>query len=271
MEELKEIEKNDSESPSESVISLTDNLNQIDNKKLHRKINYKMIEVSVSSLLVMVLIAFNQGQKLFLFDFKSISSAGDTIQSVISGRVFGFIVYGLLSFLLLFTIYLFVMVKKNKLKYSILKRHYDFYDLLGVVPVFLSIVVVINAFFFSPAVVHGPSMEPTFFENDAVIIYHLSHEFSKQDVIIYDRGDALLIKRLIGMPGDHLRVDHTGVYLNGINLMVEGYETEYHEYNDIIPNGFYFIMGDNDPESNDSRYFGLVKEQDILGKVIVRF
>jgi len=239
--------------------------------KLQKKIRFKLIEVTIASLLVIVLIAFNQGKKLFLFDFLSDASTGDTIQSLISGKAFGYIVYGFLAFLLIFTVYLHSLLRHKTANFSQLKRYFDFYDLLGVVPVFLSVVVTLNAFFYSPAIVHGPSMEPTFYENDAVIIYHLNREFSAQDIVIYDRGDALLIKRLIGMPGDDLRIDHTGVYLNGVNLFVEGYETEYIEYNDVIPEGYYFIMGDNDSESNDSRYFGLVKEQDLLGKVVFRF
>jgi signal peptidase I len=242
-----------------------------DHKKLNKKIILKMIEVILSTITVMILIAFNQGKKLFLFDFLSNSTEGDTIQSVISGVAFGYVIYGFLVFILGFSVYLAVLVYQKKMAYTPLKHRYDFYDLLGVVPVFLSIVVILNAFFFSPAIVHGPSMEPTFYEDDAVIIYHLNRHFESQDVIIFDRGDALLIKRLIGLPGDHLKVDLTGVYLNGENLNVEGYETEYHQYDGVIPEGFYFIMGDNHDESNDSRYFGLVEEKDLLGKVIIKF
>lgn len=238
---------------------------------IFKKLFYKLIEVVLSTLIVMVLIAFNQGKKLFLFDFLTNSTDNDTIQSLFSGVAFGYIIYGFMIFILGFSVYLAIVVIQKKMDYLPLKRRYDFYDLIGVVPVFLAVVVILNAFFFSPAIVHGPSMEPTFYEEDAVIIYHLNRHFENQDVIIFDRGDALLIKRLIGIPGDHLKVDQTGVYLNGVNLNVEGYETEYHYYNGIIPEGFYFIMGDNHDESNDSRYFGLVAEEDLLGKVILRF
>ena len=259
MEEIKELEPQEIQT------------NDIEHEKIHKKIRFKLIEVTVATILVMVLIAFNQGKKLFQFDFLSDASTDDTIQTLISGKIFGYIVYGFLAFILLFTVYLFLINRKEIMSYGLLKRHYDFYDLIGVVPVFLSVVVIINAFFISPAIVHGPSMEPTFYENDAVLIYHLNHDFEAQDIIIYDRGDALLIKRLIGLPGDQLKVDLSGVYLNGVNLEVEGYESEYHLFDGVIPEGYFFIMGDNDSKSNDSRYFGLVKAEDILGKVIIKF
>lgn len=245
--------------------------NNDDRVKLVKKIKLKMIEVVLSTMIVMILIAINQGKKLFLFDFLSNSTDSDTIQSIISGVAFGYVIYGFLVFILGFSVYLAILVSQKKMGYVPLKHRYDFFDLMGVVPVFLSVVVLLNAFFFSPAIVHGPSMEPTFYEEDAVVIYHLSRHFESQDIIIFDRGDALLIKRLIGLPGDHLKVDLTGVYLNGVNLNVEGYETEYHQYDGVIPEGFYFIMGDNHDESNDSRYFGLVEEKDLLGKVVIRF
>lgn len=259
MDEIKELEPQENQT------------NEVEHKKLHKKIRLKLIEVTISTILVMALIAFNQGKKLFLFDFLSDASTDDTIQTLISGKTFGYIVYGFLAFLLFFTVYLFMINRKKNYTYMTLKRHYDFYDLIGVVPVFLSVVVILNAFFISPAIVHGPSMEPTFYENDTVLIYHLNRDFEAQDIIIYDRGDALLIKRLIGLPGDQLKVDLTGVYLNGVNLEVDGYESEYHLYDGVIPEGYCFIMGDNDSQSNDSRYFGLIKEQDILGKVLIKF
>jgi len=242
-----------------------------EHNKLFRKTKLKVIEVMISTLIVMILIALNQGKKLFLFDFVSNSTDVDTIQSILSGQAFGFIIYGFLIFVLGFSVYMGVLAHKRNIAFLPLKHRYDFYDLIGVVPVFLAVIVILNAFFYSPAIVHGPSMEPTFVENDAVIIYHLNRNFESQDIIIYDRGDALLIKRLIGVPGDHIKVDLTGVYLNGVNLNVEGYESEYHLYDDVIPEGFYFIMGDNYDESNDSRYFGLIEEKDLLGKVILKF
>ncbi len=239
--------------------------------KLFRKTKLKVLEVIISTLIVLILISINQGKKLFLFDFVSDSTDIDTIHSLFSGQTFGFIIYGFLLFVLGFSVYMAVITHQRNIAFLPLKHRFDFYDLIGVVPVFLAVVVILNAFFLSPAIVHGPSMEPTFVENDAVIIFHLNRNFESQDIIIYDRGDALLIKRLIGVPGDHLKVDLTGVYLNGVNLNVEGYETEYHNYDGVIPEGFYFIMGDNHNESNDSRYFGLIESKDLLGKVIFKF
>jgi len=250
-----------------------------DEIKIVKKTRFKLTEVTISTVIVMVLIAFNQGKKLFLFDFLSTASpSADTIISVFSGRVFGMIIYGTLLFILAFSVYLSGRLKKRlKLtmeercgSYAGFKRHYDVYDLLGVVPVFLAVVVIVNAFFLSPAIVHGPSMQPTFYENDGVLVYHFTIDPQREDIIIYDRGDALLVKRIAGIPGDHLVVDLTGVYINGEKLNVIGDEINYEFYDGIIPENSYFILGDNSGDSNDSRAFGLISGDDILGKVIFK-
>jgi signal peptidase I len=265
------------EEERELIPEIDDEQLRLDNK-LIRKTKLKLFEITIATCIVMVLIAINQGKKLFLFDFISDFTSDDTIQSIFSGRIFGLIIYGTLLFVLIISILLSkTLSKRSKLSmeernssYQTFKKRYDFYDLIGVIPVFLAIIVVLNAFFFSPAIVHGPSMEPTFYENNAVIIYQIKSNLNPQDIIIYDRGDALLIKRLIAVAGDELVVNMTGVYLNGLKLDVQGDEVYYHNYNGIIPDGFCFIMGDNSAESNDSRYFGLVKTSDILGKVVFK-
>ena len=252
-----------------------------DDRKLMKKTRYKLIEATASTLIVMILIAINQGKKLFLFDFVSSSDVDtDTIRSIFSGRIFGLIIYGFLAFVLAYSLYFwFYYQKRQKIdpdhRYAdlpALKKRYDFYDLIGVVPVFLAVVVILNAFFFSPAIVHGPSMEPTFYENDAVMIYHFVNHYKQNDVIIYDRGDALLIKRLVALPGDLLLVNDEGVFVNGekVGTINVGSLAYYEPYSGIVPVGYYYLLGDNAAESNDSRYFGLINGTDLLGKVIVK-
>lgn len=250
-------------------------------RKLMLKTRFKLIEASVATFIVMILIAINQGKKLFLFDFITQSDDDiDTIRSIFSGQIFGMIIYGFLAFVLAYSLYFWMYYQKRIkldpdkriLDFSALKKRYDFYDLIGVVPVFLAVVVILNAFFFSPAIVHGPSMEPTFYENDAVMIYHFAIHYEHDDVIIYDRGDALLIKRLVALPGDMLLVNDDGVFVNGekVGTINVGSLAYYQPYSGIIPSGYYYLLGDNAAESNDSRYFGLINEADLLGKVIVK-
>jgi signal peptidase I len=157
------------------------------------------------------------------------------------------------------------------------KKQYDLFDLLSVVPTFLAVFVIITGFFIGPAVVEGESMQPTFLDGDPVLIYYFMEEYHTDDVLIVDIGSELLIKRLCGMPGDHLKIDATGVYIN--DTLVESYVPEhyvqgeglvpYFSYDQIIPEGSYFVMGDNRLNSTDGRRFGLVGSDQLLGIVIL--
>jgi len=149
------------------------------------------------------------------------------------------------------------------------KKLYNLSDIFSVVPIFLVIVMVLNGFFFSFAQVDGVSMEPTFCNSDIVIIKYVS-DYDIQDIVILEENNMYLIKRLIAKPGDKLLVDSTGVYVNDIlveNTLGNG-SVGYSEM--IIPDGFYYVMGDNRVNSQDSRFFGLVNQEDMYGQVVLK-
>ena len=116
-------------------------------------------------------------------------------------------------------------------------------------------------------------MTPTFCDNDAVIIKYVD-EYEKQDIIIFqveelDGSVIYLIKRLIAMPGDKLVVNSTGVWVNDV-LVEDNIVGGTLSYNLTIPEGYFYVLGDNRDNSSDSRTRGLVPYEDMIGKVVLK-
>ena len=126
-------------------------------------------------------------------------------------------------------------------------------------------------------VVYGTSMAPSLVEGDLVLAIPKSLPVTG-DLVSFNNGDRVLIKRAIGCPGDEISVSQDGrVTLNGIELnesyalFTEGDAGDV-SYPLTIPEHFYFVMGDNRANSVDSRYsvLGMVSEQDINGRIFLR-
>lgn len=125
----------------------------------------------------------------------------------------------------------------------------------------------------------GPSMQPGLHTNERVLVNSLAYVFrepQRGDVIVFHPPNALTqryIKRVIGLPGDTIRLTLNSVYVNGILLnepyiasAPRGY-TENPEPETVhLGPGQFFVMGDNRTNSQDSRYFGPISQRDIIGK-----
>lgn len=125
--------------------------------------------------------------------------------------------------------------------------------------------------------VKGTSMEPLYHENDYVIInyYSLNKKYSFGDVIVIGKSNEHkeMLKRVIGVEGDHIVIKNNELFINDVK-QTEDYILEKMNTKDmdfIIPEDNLFVLGDNRNDSIDSRQIGLIHTKNVLGKVIYHF
>lgn len=140
--------------------------------------------------------------------------------------------------------------------------------------------------FVRPTIVKQTSMQDTLNPNDYIIMYRRAYSGDKEpkrgDIVIFkselqdENGkNKLLIKRVIGLPGDKITINDGKVYINDKeydeNYLKDGYTTG-SVNNFKVPKGEYFVMGDNRVVSIDSRYseVGCVKKDAIKGRAVLR-
>jgi signal peptidase I len=138
--------------------------------------------------------------------------------------------------------------------------------------------VLIITFLYQPVRVEGTSMLPRLEDRDRLFInkfvYHIS-AIERGDVVVfhYPRDpEKSYIKRVIALPGDHLRIDRGQVWVNGKRLVEDYVPPEYRDTRSmaemVIPDDTYFMMGDHRSISSDSREFGPVERSLIYGKAV---
>ena len=145
------------------------------------------------------------------------------------------------------------------------------------------IFLVIQNFVAQPYRIEQMSMEQTLEPGQYVLIDKLSPrwaDYARGDVVVFwppdTAHDVPFIKRVIGLPGDRVEIKDGLVYVNGVELdepyVFEG-PTEASVLGDVIvvPPGSYFAMGDHRSDSTDSRVFGFVERDDIIGRALVRY
>ncbi len=133
-------------------------------------------------------------------------------------------------------------------------------------------VILIRTFIITPVRVDGASMDQTLEDGQILLLYKLSN-IDYGDIVVLDeeKEGEIIIKRIIGMPGDTVSINDNTVYVNDEELEEDYAYGETSDYEEItLGDDEYFILGDNRPISKDSRYFGPVKEDEIIGKVIFR-
>lgn len=161
------------------------------------------------------------------------------------------------------------------------------------------IALFVTTYVVHPMTVPTPSMEPTILVGDRLLIDKFTyrngfspgpgiapqHEIKRGDIVVFkfpDEPEVLYVKRAVGLPGETLQVRNRTVYINGEPLE-EPYKVhqEGPHFMDMgargnfgpvtIPEDSYFVMGDNRDDSADSRYFGFLPREYIVGRPLIVF
>ena len=136
----------------------------------------------------------------------------------------------------------------------------------------------IIVFLYQPVRVEGTSMLPMLEDQDRLFINKIAYrvgEIHQGDVVVFEYPrdhSKSYIKRVIALPGDHLRINHGTVYVNGHRLrepyVPSRYADDRSEAEMVMPPHEYFVMGDHRSISSDSREFGPVDRDLIYGKAV---
>ncbi len=160
------------------------------------------------------------------------------------------------------------------------------FDFLQGIVVILAIMVMIYLFIMSPQEINGASMEPNLHNGEYILTNKIEYKLrdpKRGDVVIFKsprNKDIDYIKRIIGEQGDRVALKNGSYYVNGMkldesylapntyigggNYLREGSEI-------IVPEGRYFVSGDNRGHSSDSREFGPIAKEDFIGKAFFRY
>ena len=142
----------------------------------------------------------------------------------------------------------------------------------------LVVAVVVRTFIFEPVRVDGNSMYPTLKHGEIMIVSKLDYTFGgdpeRFDVVIChypNRGKTNFVKRVVGLPGDTVEIRDGYLIVNGV-IYAEKFlhERPVDDFGPVtVPEGLYFVMGDNRNNSNDSRRseVGMLERDYIMGKV----
>lgn len=160
------------------------------------------------------------------------------------------------------------------------------WDILRFAIIALLIVIPVRTFVAQPFIVSGSSMVPTFIDGEYLIVDEISYRVSEPvrgDVIVfkYPKDETkYFIKRIIGLPGETVNVAENGIVTITNEDHPEGFELNEPYIKGNLPKQVvtkstlgqneYFVMGDNRPASSDSRTWGTLPEDHIVGKTFLR-
>ena len=159
-------------------------------------------------------------------------------------------------------------MKNEKMK-KIIKEVISYILIIG-------IVLIIKAYVFTPIRVNGDSMYPTLKNNDMMILNEIGYYINgvnRFDIVVVNTNGEKIIKRIIGLPGDKVEYKNNKLYINDKEMEEKFEHDDTNDFSvnsdlgyEIIPDDYYFVVGDNRNNSVDSRIIGLVSKKQIIGK-----
>ena len=210
LEEIKDLEEN----TEENITEIVEEINySVSTNKYRNKLIKKISIVFASAFLIFLTRFFKHAP----FDI------------ILASSLFVFLLIASLIMGIGIMIYLNVSKDKidNELENKTHRSLLNVFDLVSVIPLFMAVVSIINALILSPATVIGQSMEPTFYEGQDILMLHISNNYQRFDVIVLetDSGDYYL-KRIIGLPGETVKIDHNVITINGVEIDQQFLENE---------------------------------------------
>ncbi|RDW19468.1 signal peptidase I [Oceanobacillus arenosus] len=168
------------------------------------------------------------------------------------------------------------------------KKRNEWFDWIKALLIALGLALVIRMFLFTPIIVDGPSMEPTLHDRDQMIVNMFTYRFwepERFDIIVFHaNSEKDFIKRIIGLPGEHVEMKDDVLYINGEEVAEPFLQDQKEQLasnevltNDftlenlpgefeVIPDGYVLVLGDNRRNSTDSRIIGVIPMDQVVGK-----
>ncbi len=162
-----------------------------------------------------------------------------------------------------------------------MSRFGTFWEIIKVTAIVFVSAIVIRGFVAQPFVVEGSSMEPDFHNGEYLLVEKISYYLrqpTRGDVIVFKyphNPDINYVKRIIGLPGETVRVFESQVFING-NKLTENYLSQGEKtvvsqspdspYEVALTDNQFFVLGDNRQHSSDSRDWGPLERNNIIGK-----
>lgn len=133
-------------------------------------------------------------------------------------------------------------------------------------------IILISVFFakFIIIKIDGVSMLPHY-KNDSLHLVIKTNNFTNLDDVLINKNGSLIVKKLVGLSGDHIFLSNNKILLNNQDItnyfITDNFITD--EINIIVPNNSYFVLGTNLSKSNDSLNFGFLTRESMIGKLLI--